>query len=122
MHISGNIHKKINAFFSLRCFLVVLLMLTTTSINGQNASYPDCKAGPLATFPICNPSLPARQRAVDLPAATSFPMIISLGATFNMLLVNRITSTISTEARAFNNVGRAGLNLFTPNINVVRDP
>lgn len=49
-------------------------------------------------------------------------MIINLGATFNMPLVNRITSTISTEARAFNNVVRAGLNFFTLNINVVRDP
>jgi beta-glucosidase-like glycosyl hydrolase len=58
----------------------------------------------------------------DLPAATSFPMIINLGATFNISLFNRISSVISTEARAFNNDGRAGLNFFTPNINLVRDP
>ena len=138
--------------------------------NGQNASFPDCKAGPLATFPICNPTLPSRQRAVDLvgrlttsekisrlvhsspaiprlglpsydwwsealhglaggvhyggdlPAATSFPMTMGLGATFNMTLINRMTAAISTEARAFNNEGRPGLNFFTPNINIVRDP
>ena len=150
-----------------------LLLLTAVSyIHGQNASFPDCKSGPLAKFPICNSSLPTRQRAVDLvsrmntsekisqlvhmapaiprlglpayqwwsealhgvasspgvhfggdlPAATSFPMTINLGATFNMTLISRMAAVISTEARAFNNEGRAGLNFFTPNINIVRDP
>ena len=152
-------------------FLVFLLIITIY-VNGQNVSYPDCKNGPLAMFPICNPSLPSLQRAIDLvsrltisekisqlavsasaiphlglpgyqwsnealhglagspgvhfggdlPAATSFPMIINLGATFNMTLYNLVGSVISTEARAFNNDGRAGLNFFTPNINIVRDP
>jgi beta-D-xylosidase 4 len=31
-------------------------------------------------------------------------------------------SVISTEARAFNNEGRTGLDFFTPNINIFRDP
>ena len=152
--------------------LVVLALTVIGYINGQNASFPDCKHGPLATFPICNPAVPSRERAMDLvsrmntsekisqmvhaapaiprlglpayqwwsealhgvsgspgvhfggdlPAATSFPMTINLGATFNMTLINRMTSVISTEARAFNNEGRAGLNFFTPNINIFRDP
>ena len=58
----------------------------------------------------------------DLPAATSFPMPINLAATFNMSLVHRVASVISTEARAFNNEGRAGLVFFTSNINIFRDP
>ena len=58
----------------------------------------------------------------DTPAATSFAMPINLGASFNRRLVYRMGSIISTEARAFNNVGRAGLTYFTPNINIVRDP
>jgi beta-glucosidase-like glycosyl hydrolase len=58
----------------------------------------------------------------DLPAATSFPIIINLGTTFNTTLFHRIGSVISTEVRVFNNEGRAGLNFFTPNINIVRDP
>jgi beta-D-xylosidase 4 len=33
-----------------------------------------------------------------------------------------VASVISTEARAFNNFGRAGLNFFTPNINPFKDP
>ncbi|CAF1441407.1 unnamed protein product [Rotaria sordida] len=58
----------------------------------------------------------------DLPAATSFPMPINLGASFNMNLVYRVANIISTEARAFSNEGQAGLNFFTPNINIFRDP
>jgi beta-D-xylosidase 4 len=33
-----------------------------------------------------------------------------------------MANVISTEARAFNNDGRAGLVFFTPNINIFRDP
>ena len=151
---------------------LVLLITFVLTVNAQNASFPDCKAGPLATFPICNQALPSRARAADLisrmnvtekishmvngatgiprlglprfqwwsealhgvarspgvhfggdlPAATSFPMPINLGATFNMSLVYRMATVISTEARAFNNEGRAGLVFFTPNINIFRDP
>jgi beta-D-xylosidase 4 len=152
---------------SLKLFFIFIV-----TINAQSPSFPDCKAAPLATFPICNQSLPSRQRAADLvsrlttaekitrlgtsssgvdrlglpkfqwwsealhgvayspgvsfggdlPAATSFPMPINIGASFNMSLVHRIASIISTEARAFNNEGRAGLEFFTPNINIFRDP
>jgi len=45
-------------------------------------------------------------------------MTINLGATFNMSLIYRMATVISTEARAFNNAGRTGLNFFTPNIRV----
>ena len=151
---------------------LILFFTLVSIINGQNHTFPDCTSGPLSTFPICDQSLPSRQRAADLisrmtttekitqmiskavaiprlglpefqwwsealhgiayspgvsfggdlPAATSFPMPINLGATFNMSLVHRMASVISTEARAFNNEGRAGLVFFTPNINIFRDP
>ncbi|CAF0841119.1 unnamed protein product [Adineta ricciae] len=150
----------------------LVLFTFIISINAQTGSFPDCKSGPLSTFPICDQSLPSRQRAADLvsrmttsekitqlvttaaaiprlglpkfewwsealhgvayspgvsfggdlPAASSFPTPINIGATFNMSLVHRIASVVSTEARAFNNEGRAGLVFFTPNINIFRDP
>jgi beta-D-xylosidase 4 len=150
----------------------LLFFTLVVGINAQNGTFPDCKSGPLSTFPICDQSLPSRQRAADLisrmtiaekitqmvnsaadiprlglpkfqwwsealhgvagspgvhfggdlPAATSFPMPINLGAAFNMSLVHRMAEVISTEARAFNNEGRAGLVFFTPNINIFRDP
>jgi beta-D-xylosidase 4 len=151
---------------------LVLFFTLVVTISAQSPSFPDCKSGPLSTFPICDQSLPSRQRAADLvsrlttaekitrlvtgsagvdrlglpgfqwwsealhgvayspgvsfggdlPAATSFPMPINLGASFNMTLVHRMADVISTEARAFNNEGRAGLEFFTPNINIFRDP
>jgi beta-D-xylosidase 4 len=150
----------------------ILLFGLMVVINAQNLTFPDCKSGPLSTFPICNQTLPTRERAADLisrmttaekitqlvhkvPAiprlglpeiiwwsealhgiayspgvsfggnltnATMFPMPINLGASFNMTLIHRIAETISTEARAFSNEGRAGLVFFTPNINIFRDP
>ena len=54
--------------------------------------------------------------------ATSFPQPIVIGAAFNDDLVNRIATVVSTEARAFNNVNRSGLDYWTPNINEVSDP
>ncbi|CAF4950200.1 unnamed protein product, partial [Rotaria sp. Silwood1] len=133
--------------------LRLLLFFTfVLKFNAQAANFPDCKSGPLSTFPICDQSLPSHQRAADLisrmtttekitqmittaeaiprlglpkfewwsealhgiayapgvsfggdlPAATSFPMPINLGASFNMNLVYRMANIISTEARAFN--------------------
>jgi beta-D-xylosidase 4 len=53
----------------------------------------------------------------DFSFATSFPQPIVLGAAFDDDLTKAVATVISTEARAFNNVQRAGLDYFTPNIN-----
>ena len=37
-------------------------------------------------------------------------------------MVEAVATVISTEARAFNNANRSGLNFWTPNINPFRDP
>ncbi|KAI1343583.1 glycoside hydrolase superfamily [Xylariaceae sp. FL0016] len=54
--------------------------------------------------------------------ATSFPQPITMGAAFDMPLIRSVAETTSTEARAFSNAGRCGLNFWTPNINPFRDP
>ncbi|KAI0072248.1 beta-xylosidase [Panus rudis PR-1116 ss-1] len=54
--------------------------------------------------------------------ATSFPQPILMGAAFDDDLIKAVATVISTEARAFNNAGRAGLDFFTPNINPFKDP
>ncbi|RDL41531.1 uncharacterized protein BP5553_01510 [Venustampulla echinocandica] len=54
--------------------------------------------------------------------ATSFPQPITLGATFDDDLVHSIATVISTEARAFSNGNKSGLNYWTPNINPYKDP
>ena len=56
------------------------------------------------------------------PAATSFPQVLTTAASFNKSLFFDIGNTIGNEARAFSNVGHAGLTFWAPNINIVRDP
>ena len=53
--------------------------------------------------------------------ATSFPMPILMAAAFDDDLVFKVASIVSTEARAFSNAGRAGLDFWTPNINPYKD-
>jgi beta-D-xylosidase 4 len=58
----------------------------------------------------------------SIPWATSFPEPLGLAASFDRRLVREVAATISTEARAMNNAGQAGITFFTPNINLFRDP
>lgn len=58
----------------------------------------------------------------DYGSATSFPQPITMGAAFDDDLIYDVATTISNEARAFSNAGRAGLDFWTPNINPFRDP
>ncbi|EME48739.1 glycoside hydrolase family 3 protein [Dothistroma septosporum NZE10] len=53
--------------------------------------------------------------------ATSFPQPILMGAAFDDDLIRDVATVISTEARAFNNDKRAGLDFWTPNINPFKD-
>lgn len=45
-----------------------------------------------------------------------------MGAAFDDQLITDVATVISTEARAFNNDDRAGLDFWTPNINPFKDP
>lgn len=54
--------------------------------------------------------------------ATSFPSPILSTAALNRTLINQIASIISTQARAFSNDGRYGLDSYAPNINGFRSP
>ncbi|KAE8454440.1 hypothetical protein EG329_000062 [Mollisiaceae sp. DMI_Dod_QoI] len=58
----------------------------------------------------------------DYSYATSFPQPILMGAAFDDQLIYDVATVVSTEARAFNNGNRSGLNYWTPNINPFKDP
>lgn len=59
----------------------------------------------------------------EFTSATQFPQTINLGATFDDDLYQQIARVIASEVRAYNNAGKAGLNLYSPlNINCFRDP
>lgn len=62
------------------------------------------------------------ENGTDYNYATSFPQPILMGAAFDDDLIQAVATVISTEARAFSNGGRAGLDFWTPNINPFKDP
>lgn len=53
---------------------------------------------------------------------TVFPTAIALAATFNEPLMLRIASAISDEGRVMFRRGEMGLNYFSPNLDIARDP
>ncbi len=53
---------------------------------------------------------------------TVFPQAIGLASTWDPELVGRVATAISTEARALYNQGSFGLTLWSPVINIARDP
>ncbi|KAH8159306.1 hypothetical protein CIB48_g8945 [Xylaria polymorpha] len=58
----------------------------------------------------------------EYSGATSFASPILMSAAFDDELIHAVADIVSTEARAFSNVGRAGLDYWTPNINPYKDP
>ncbi|TQN67666.1 putative exo-1,4-beta-xylosidase bxlB [Colletotrichum shisoi] len=62
------------------------------------------------------------RRGGNFSHATSFPQPIVLGSAFDDELVRAVGHAVSTEARAFSNHGRSGLDLYSPNINAFKDP
>ncbi|KAI1870696.1 uncharacterized protein JN550_004842 [Neoarthrinium moseri] len=109
--------------------LVSALTLSEKIANSGDNSPGSSRLG-LPSYEWWNEALHgvARSRGVSFAAsgnfsyATSFPQPIVLGASFDMPLVAAVAAVTSTEARAFSNAGRAGLNYWTPNINPLRDP
>ncbi|XP_051182641.1 probable beta-D-xylosidase 7 [Lolium perenne] len=56
-------------------------------------------------------------------AITSFPQVLLTAASFDEKLWYRIGQAIGTEARALYNIGQAeGLTIWSPNVNIFRDP
>lgn len=49
----------------------------------------------------------------NFSVATSFPQPILMGAAFDDELIREVATVVSTEARAFNNDGRAGLDYWS---------
>jgi beta-glucosidase len=54
--------------------------------------------------------------------ATVFPQSIALAATFNNKLMRKVADAISSEARILYQQGKIGINFWSPNINIFRDP
>src|SRR3569833_4409735 len=69
-----------------------------------------------------SPGVRFERNGTEFSHATSFADPITISAAFDDELVEKIATVVSTEARAFSNAGRAGLDFWTPNINPYKDP
>ncbi|KAI3615447.1 glycoside hydrolase family 3 protein [Moniliophthora roreri] len=54
--------------------------------------------------------------------STSFPAPILMAAAFDDELILNVSTIVSTEARAFHNANRSGIDFYSPNVNPFRDP
>ncbi|KAH6607018.1 glycoside hydrolase family 3 [Trichoderma cornu-damae] len=107
--------------------LVSLFTLEELILNTQNSGPGVPRLG-LPNYQVWNEALHGLDRANFAKAggqfswATSFPMPILSTAALNRTLIHQIADIVSTQARAFNNNGRYGLNVYAPNINGFRSP
>ena len=53
---------------------------------------------------------------------TQFPQNIALGSTWNPDLMFDVATAISNEARALKNKGQSEVMMFSPTVNMARDP
>jgi len=101
----------------------------TTEQQAEQLRY-DAPAIPQAGLPAYNWWNEGLHGVARAGTATVFPQAIGLAATFDADLINRIAEIISVEARAKYNAAQKqgdcdiykGLTLWSPNINIFRDP
>ncbi|ERT01707.1 hypothetical protein HMPREF1624_00001 [Sporothrix schenckii ATCC 58251] len=67
-------------------------------------------------------SAPGVSFAAPFNVSTSFPMPILMSAAFDDDLIESVGTIIGTEARAFGNNDRSGMDYWTPDVNPFRDP
>ena len=86
---------------------------------------------PRLSIPAYNWWTESLHGALGAVPTTNFPEPIGLGATFDPALVHSVAANISVEVRALHTLGRAtghlgtigtGLDTWSPNINIFRDP
>ncbi len=129
--VSGPLSKTVVCNSSLSALerataLVSMFTLEELANNTDNTSPGVPRLG-LPPYQIWNEALHGLDRAGfadngSYSWATSFPMPILSMASMNASLINQIGSIISTQGRAYSNVGRYGLDVYAPNINGFRSP
>lgn len=103
-------------------------LVATLSVNEKAGLFSnDAAAVPRLEIPRYNWWNEALHGVARSGVATSFPQVIGLAASFNKSLFHLVGDVTSTEARGKNNNRSVpwwnhGLTLWTPNINVYRDP
>ncbi|KAJ5523692.1 hypothetical protein N7494_010342 [Penicillium frequentans] len=110
-----------------RAAALVALFTFEELVNSTGNNIPAIPRLGLPPYQVWSEALHGLDRANftdagDYNWATSFPSPILSMAALNRTLINQIGDIISTQGRAFNNVGRYGLDVYAPNINAFRHP
>ena len=125
--LSNNLVCNVSADYVARAAALISLFTLEELVNNTGNTSPGVPRLGLPEYQVWSEALHGLDRANFTPSgdygyATSFPMPILSMASMNRTMINQIASIISTQARAFNNVGRYGLDSYAPNINGFRSP
>jgi xylan 1,4-beta-xylosidase len=125
--LSSNLVCDVSADYMARATALISLFTLEELVNNTGNTSPGVPRLGLPEYQVWNEALHGLDRANftssgDYGYATSFPMPILSMASMNRTLINQVASIISTQARAFNNAGRYGLDSYAPNINGFRSP
>ena len=125
--LSTNLVCNASADYKVRAAALISAFTLEELINNTGNTAPGVPRLGLPQYQVWNEALHGLDRADftdagDYSWATSFPMPILSMASMNRTIINTIASIISTQARAFNNDGRYGLDSYAPNINGFRSP
>lgn len=119
---------NLSASYMDRASSLISLFTLEELINQTGNTAPGVPRLGLPNYQVWNEALHGLDRANFAKTgdqyewATSFPMPILSMASMNRTLINQIGTLISTQARAFSNAGRYGLDSYAPNINAFRSP
>eukprot|EP01084_Bolivina_argentea_P306339 529359_1 len=101
--------------------LVYQTLSGSTISNGiPQLSIPPYQWNTNAPHGMC--SAPGCNYNGQIKYTTMFPQVIGTASSFNETLFYEIGKAISTEGRAMNNYNQSGLTVWSPNINIFRDP
>jgi beta-D-xylosidase 4 len=125
--LRNNLVCNVSADYMARASSLISLFTLEELVNNTGNTSPGVPRLGLPEYQVWNEALHGLDRANFTPSgdysyATSFPMPILSTASMNRTLINQVASMISTQARAFNNAGRYGLDSYAPNINGFRSP
>lgn len=126
--LKDNIVCNTSAHYADRAKGLIALFTLEELINNTQNSGPGVPRLGLPPYEVWSEALHGLDRANFTKSgdqwgwATSFPQPILSMAGLNRTLINQIAGIIGTQARAFNNVHRYGLDAYAPNINGFRSP
>jgi len=117
-------YKNTSLSFEERAIDLVSRMTLEEKVAQLNSIVPAIERLDIPHFEYHNEALHGISEAPGgvLARATSFPQAIGMGSTWNPDLVYEITTAISDEIQAYRNLGKMDPSIWSPNINMLRDP